>query len=101
MKKTLLIVMGVVLFCGFAFAEVGRYQLVIGMYDFFDGGEKKTGTKVFKIDTVTGQAWYYVPEMRFTGKQSGKITLEVWMQIENDDLIEIRDGMIKSGAIKD
>ena len=56
---------------------VGRYQLVPAIVEFISSDGPTTQDRVlFKIDTATGQTWFYQ-----TGRMKGK-TVQEWIAID-------------------
>jgi hypothetical protein len=55
---------------------VGRYQLMPATVEFTGDGPTTEDRVLFKIDTVTGQTWFYL-----TGKIKGKMVWE-WIAID-------------------
>jgi hypothetical protein len=67
--------------------EIGRYQLFTGPIDIKDdSGEVRTGSALYRIDTVTGQTWRYDRDLIRGPKVPGGIFAEAWVMMAEDHI---------------
>jgi hypothetical protein len=67
--------------------EIGRYQLFTGPIDIKDdAGAVRTGSALYRIDTVTGQTWRYDQELIHGPKAPRGVFAEAWVIMAEDHI---------------
>lgn len=70
--------------------EIGRYQLFTGPMDIKDDeGVVRTGTALYRIDTVTGQTWRYDRQLIRGLKKPSGVFAEGWVIMVEDPITSL------------